>query len=124
MAAKKSTKVKKAEWKGYHKIVLTQEQDDSFNEWTASSGVNWPWIEQLTNDGYKVSFNFDDYHTGISCSIYCTNEKMEWGGYSLTAWGENAFESFAMVCYKHYEIAKQMWEIVPERSEKSYKKRG
>jgi len=125
MATKKSNKpVKKAEWKGYHKINLTNEQDAMFEDWVVSSGVSMVWLEGLIDDGYKVSFSFDEYHSGVSCALYCTDAKKEWAGYSLTAWGGNAGEAFYMICYKHYAIANQMWEIVPERSEKSYKSRG
>ncbi len=124
MAVKKNSTGKKSEWKGYHKITLTDEQDVEFDVWYGKNKPDFAWIEALANDGYKVSFNFDDYHTGVSCSLYCTKQKMDWAGYSLTSWGADAQEAFGMVCYKHYVVSNQQWEVVPYKSEKSYKTRG
>ncbi len=125
MATKATKKaVKKAEWKGYHKINLTVEQDAAFDAWFAQNVPDFNWVEALAHEGYKVSFNYDDYHTGVSAGLYAQSAKMEWAGWTLTAWGETAAEAFGMVCYKHYVVANQLWEVVEDRPEKAYKKRG
>lgn len=124
-AQKKSNKpVKKAEWKGYHKVNLTDDQDAAFDAWFKENVPNFGWFDVYANQGYKLSFNFDDYHTGISASMYCTQAKMDWAGFTLTAWGETADEAFALLIYKHVVICEEHWEVAEERSEKSYKKRG
>jgi hypothetical protein len=121
---KKNKPVKKAEWKGYVKVNLTVEQDKEFDKWTETVTDTFAWMDTLVNDGYKLSFNYDNYHTGVSAGLYAGDAKMEWAGYSLTAWGENVEEAYLMLCYKHFVICNQMWEIPPDLPEKSYKKRG
>ena len=122
---KKTNKpVKKAEWKGYIKINLTVEQDTEFDLWATTVTDAFAWMDALVNDGYKLSFNYDNYHTGVSASLYAADAKMEWAGYSLSAWGESVEEAYLMLCYKHFVIANQLWEIPADVPEKAYKKRG
>jgi hypothetical protein len=120
----KSKPVKKAEWKGYIKINLTAEQDAAFDDWVKTSGVGLSWAEAIVDDGYKLSFTHDSYHSGISAAMYCTDAKEEWAGYSLTAWGGDLYEAFNMLCYKHFVISNQQWELPPDLPEKAYKRRG
>lgn len=124
MAKPQKKQVKKAEWKGYHKVNLTKEQDAAFDAWYAQNPPNLGWFDVYANQGYKISFNFDDYHQGMSASMYCTQAKMDWAGYTLTAWGETAMEAFALLMYKHIEICGEVWEVAPDVSERSYAKRG
>lgn len=120
----KKKAVKRADWKGYIKINLTVDQDKEFDVWITSVTDTFSWMDTLVDSGYKISFSYDAYHTGVSAAIYCTDAKMEWAGYSLTAWGEDVEEAYLMLCYKHFVIANQMWEIPADLPEKSYKKRG
>lgn len=124
MVAKKQKTVKKADWKGYHKVSLTREQDAQFDVWALANPLDWSWVDHYADQGYKISFNFDEYHSGISAAMYCTQEKMAWAGYSLTAWGETAVEAFQMLLYKHIVICGEVWEVAPNVSERSYAKRG
>lgn len=124
MAKTQKKPVKKAEWKGYHKISLTREQDADFDAWALANPLDWSWIDHYADQGYKISFNFDEYHSGMSAAMYCTQEKMAWAGYSLTAWGETAIEAFQMLLYKHIVICGEIWDVAPNVSERSYAKRG
>jgi hypothetical protein len=116
--------VKKAEWRGYHQVNLTAEDDAAFDAWLETVTEEFPWLDHLADDGYKISFSFDSYHSGISAALYCTQEKMAWAGYSLTAWGENSREAYLMLCYKHFVMCNQIWEVAANVPEKAYKKRG
>jgi hypothetical protein len=116
--------VKKAEWKGYIKVSLTKEQDAEFDVWKETVTDVFAWMDTLVGDGYKLSFSFDDYHSGVSAALYASGAKMETAGYSLTSWGENVEEAYLMLCYKHFVICNQFWEIPEYQPEKSYAKRG
>lgn len=124
MATKKVTKTKKAEWKGYHKINLTDEQTEVFERDYLPLEVKWVEIDTLSNSGYKVSFSFDDYNTGISASMYCHQQKMEWAGYTLSAWAGDAETALKLLLFKHYVVAQEQWEIVKHEREGSSAKFG
>lgn len=124
MAAKKTTKVKKAEWKGYHKINLTREQNEDFEANHSQTEVTFSELDILINNGYKISLNWDDYNTGVSASLYASNQKMEWAGYTLSAWAGDAQTAVALLLYKHYVVAQEQWEIVKAEREGSDSKWG
>lgn len=124
MATKKNKAVKKAEWKGYHKVNLTKEQDHEFDVWIAQNPVEFDVIETLIQNGYKVSFNYDEYHAGISCSFYAAVAKLDWAGFTLSSWGETMREAFELNVYKHYIICNENWDVAEDVSERSYSKRG
>lgn len=124
MAKPQQKKVKKAEWKGYHKISLTKEQDSEFATWVSENPVSFDVAETLVGNGYKVSFSWDDYHAGISCSFYATDAKMDWAGFTLSSWGETMQEAFELNVYKHYIICNENWDVAKDVSERSYAKRG
>ncbi len=124
MAKPQKKQVKRAEWKGYVKVNLTAEQDTEFDVWKETVVDVFGWMDSLVGDGYKLSFNYDDYHSGVSAALYAGSAKMDWSGYSLTAWGESVEEAYLMLCYKHFVICNQFWEIPADVPEKSYKKRG
>lgn len=124
MAKTKSTKVSSAEWKGYHKINLTREQTEEFERDYLPKEVSLTEFDILVNAGYKFSLNWDDYNTGVSASLYCREKKMEWAGYTLSAWAGDAETATKLLLFKHYVVAKQTWEIVKFEREGSSTKFG
>lgn len=123
MATKKIGKPAKAEWKGFHNVNLTKEDEKLFEIWQVENPTGINWIEALTDEGYKVSFDFDPYNDGFKASLYAVSAKMEWAGYSLTAWAGDVQTALNLVCYKHYVMCNQIWEIakdVPKRGTSSY----
>lgn len=117
MAKTPKKQVKKAEWKGYHKVNLSKEQEQAFAQWASENPYGMEDIERLVDLGYKVSFGYDDYHQGFTASMYCTQAKMAWAGYTLTAWAGDMVTAYYVLMYKHFEICKGEWDIAPERSE-------
>jgi hypothetical protein len=117
MAKPQKKQVKKAEWKGYHKVNLSPDDAIAFEAWKGSADVQFSDFDVLANDGYKFSVAWDAYHEGISASLYCTSAKMEWAGYSLTAWAGDTYSAILLLFFKHFIICKQRWEIAPERSQ-------
>ncbi len=122
MAKAKNTKVKSAEFMGYHKINLDDKQNALFDEQYASAVPPLSDIDILINNGYKLSFSWDDYNSGVSASLYAKNQKMEWAGYTLSAWAGDAQTALNLLLFKHFIVAKERWEIVkPEREGSSVK---
>lgn len=116
MATSKPRKTKSAEWKGYHKINLTREQNEDFEVNHAQAEVSSSELDILINNGYKISLAWDDYNTGVSATLYAKDKKLEWAGYSLSAWAGDVNTALALLLYKHYVVAQEQWEIVkPER---------
>lgn len=113
----------KIEYKGFHNINLSKSDEQAFEEWRKENTTGMAWIEVLSNDGYKVSFNFDDYNSGIKASLYCNSAKSDWAGYTLTAWAGDLQTAFDLLCFKHYVMANQKWEVAqdkPNRQHASY----
>jgi hypothetical protein len=121
---KQNKPVKKAEWKGYHKVNLSKEDDILFDSWVLANPFDISMVAYFIDQGYKVSFSYDEYHTGVSASMYCTQAKMVWAGYTLSAWGESVEEAFQLLAYKHIVMCGEVWEVSKETSERSYAKRG
>jgi len=124
MATKKTNQVKKAEWKGYHKINLSREQNEDFEANHSQTQVTFAELDILCNNGYKFSLSWDDYNTGVSASLYAQSKKMEWAGYTLTAWAGDAQTATALLLYKHYVVAEEQWEIAKHEREGSDVKWG
>lgn len=124
MAQKKVNKPKKAEWKGFHNVNLTKGDEVLFEAWQQDNIVGLNWLESLADDGYKVSFDFDPYNEGHRVSLYAASAKMEWAGYSLTAWAGDLQTALNLVCFKHYVMCNQKWEIAKEVSNKGTSKYG
>lgn len=124
MVTKKNKQVKKAEWKGYHKINLTREQDELFTTDYASRDVTLSDVDILVNNGYKLSISFDAYNHGVTASLYAQDQKMEWAGYTLTAWAGDAQTAINLLLFKHYVVAGEHWEVVREEREGSNVKWG
>jgi hypothetical protein len=109
----KNKRAAKAEWKGYHKINLTVEQSALFETEYLPTPLLWSDIDILVNNGYKFSLSWDSYNSGVSASLYAQDKKMEWAGYTLSAWSGDAETATKLLLFKHYVVCEEQWEIVP-----------
>jgi len=117
MVKAKSTKVTKAEWKGYHNVNLSREQNELFTSEYLPVKLLWSDIDILTNNGYKFSVVWDDYNSGVTASLYACSKKMEWAGYALTAWAGDCETATKLLLFKHYVACEEIWSPVkPERA--------
>lgn len=114
MAKSQSKKPLKAEFKGFHNVNLTKEDEVLFLTWSEQDVDVLVWLGHLVDSGYKVSFDFDPYNQGHRCSLYCTQAKMAWAGYTLTAWADSPLIAFKLLIFKHDVMCKGVWEIAPE----------
>lgn len=124
MAAKKKQPVKKADWKGFHNVNLSAEDEVLFEAWSKENVVGVNWIQSLADDGYKVSFDWDAHNEGFRAGLYATSAKMAWAGYTLTAWAEDAQTALNLLCYKHYVMCNQVWETAKDKPNKGTSKYG
>lgn len=124
MAKAQTKRAKVAEFKGYHKINLTREQNEVFESEYASLSARFDDIDILINNGYKLSFSWDDYNSGVSAALYAKDQKMDWAGYTLTAWAGDAQTALNLLLFKHFIVAQQKWEIVKAEREGSDTKWG
>lgn len=124
MATKKAAKPQKAAWKGFHNVNLSKADEAHFLAWQSENPTGLNWVQALADEGYKVSFDFDPYNEGCRASLYATQSKMEWAGYTLTAWAEDMQTALDLVCFKHYEMCKQRWEVAKDNPNKGTSKFG
>lgn len=114
----------KIEWQGYLNVNLTAEQETEFDVWYVANPELWHLLPDVVLEGYKVSFREDAFNDGYSASMYCENAKVDWAGWTLTAWAADLGEALAFLMYKHYSICNQDWSTFRGRAAKTNAKRG
>lgn len=125
MATKSKSKTpKKAEWQGYLRVNLTDQQDADFDLWKEKEAIQLTDLDILLNNGYKFSLNWDDFHDGVSASLFASSTKLSWAGWVLTAWSDNVTDAMLLLFYKHYIICEEDWEHFKDVVEKSGRRRG
>jgi hypothetical protein len=125
MATKQKNKApKRAEWQGYLHVNLTKEQETYFDEWLSSQSIQVSDFGILANNGYKFSISWDDFHEGVSATLYASSQKLAWPGFALTAWAESAEEAVGLLFYKHYIVCEEDWEHFKDEVERSHLRRG
>ena len=118
MAKTKISKPAKAEWKGFHNVNLTKENEVAFLEFR-NSEISWDkWLTYFVDNGYKVSFDYDPYNQGFKAALYCTEKKMEWAGYTMTAWAADITTAFYLIIFKHDVMCEGRWEVAKDVTNK------
>lgn len=115
---KRKTQPKKAEWRGYHRVNLDKADEALFEQWRGENVPTFADLDILANNGYKFAVSWDPYHEGVSASLYCTDAKMEWAGYTLSAWAGDTETATQLLFFKHYVLCREHWEIAPEKADK------
>lgn len=124
MAKSQKKQVKKADWKGYHKVNLDKADEVLFETWATTNTPTLTDLDILANNGYKFSVSWDSYHEGVSASLYCNDAKMDWAGYTLTAWAGDTETATKLLFFKHYVLCQEHWEIAPDKVDKGLSKYG
>lgn len=119
MASKKMSKPKRVDYKGFHNVNLTKEDESLFEAWREENVTAFNWIEALADEGYKVSFNYDAYNEGFKASLYAESAKMAWAGYTMTSWAGDIQTAFDLLCFKHYVMCKQDWDVARDVSKRN-----
>ena len=124
MAKTQKSKSPKVEWKGYLRVNLTEEQDRHFDEWRPSQVIQISDFDILCNNGFKISFVWDEFHHGVSASLFAGDVRLSWAGWVLTAWAEDVESALELLFYKHYVVCEEDWEHFTDVVERSNRKRG
>jgi len=124
MAKAQKKQVKRVEWKGYHSCNLLTADELPFEAWASSQVIQLSDIDVIVQAGYKFSLGWDTYHDGVIASLYAADAKLDWAGYSLTAWAGDAESAIKLLFYKHFVMCKGEWEIAPNNTEKSHRSYG
>lgn len=124
MATKKVVKKPKVEWLGYLNVNLTDAQDKDFDIWSKKQKLQLSDFDIILNNGYKLSLNWDHFHSGVSASLFANDSKLPRAGYTLTAWDTNAEGALLLLFYKHYIICEEDWERFAGVVEKMGRTRG
>jgi hypothetical protein len=126
MAAKKTATKRppKAEYKGYLNVNLSAEDDLQFDAWYGTGAFSLDMLFDVMDLGYKISFSIDDYNDGISVAIYAKSTKLDWAGWTLTAWAGTLHEAAALCFFKHHFVCNQDWNQFTGRPQKSHASRG
>jgi len=126
MAAKKATQKRppKVEYKGYLNVNLSAEQEAEFDSWYAAGSFDIGLLFGMIDFGYKISFSEDEFNDGIAVSMYAKSSKLDWAGWTLTAWAGDLNEAAAFCFYKHWFVANQEWDQFTGRPAKTHAKRG
>lgn len=105
------TQAKKPEriFNGYVQCDLTVEQKEHAKSWIEHHQPSFDLLYKLVDDQYKVSFAYDNYHHTFQCSLTCADEKSVNYGWVLVGRAPDCALAFGMVCYKHFEVLKQLW---------------
>lgn len=126
MATKKTPRKRapKAEFKGYLNVNLSSEQDAEFDAWFESKPDVLFLLFDLIDFGYKVSFQEDEYNDGLQVSLYAKSTKLDWSGWTLSAWAGDLAEAAALLYFKHHFVCNRDWNQFTGRPQKSHASRG
>jgi len=124
VAKASKTQKSKVEWKGYLRVNLTEEQEKHFDDWFPTQVIQVGDLGILANNGFRFSLSWDSFHQGVVCSLYASDQKLAWAGWTLTAWAESVEEAMALLFYKHYIICEEDWEHFYDVVERMGRKRG
>lgn len=88
MSAKKSAMKRppKVEYKGYLNVNLSADQESEFDAWYAAGSFDFGLLFRMIDFGYKISFSEDEFNDGVAVSMYAKSAKLDWAGWTLTAW--------------------------------------
>jgi len=114
----------KIDYKGYLNVNLSKEDDIQFDIWYAANGDCMRALLDVLDFGYKISIQEDEYNAGILVSIYAKSKKLDWAGWTLSAWAGDVPEAVALLVYKHYFMCDQNWEAFIDKPTRSHAKRG
>ena len=67
------------------------------------------WLTQMTLNGYKATFNYDDQRNTYQCTITPRDEKHENFGFFLVGRGSTALKSFKQAIWVHTEVCAENW---------------
>jgi hypothetical protein len=78
-------------------------------EWDFSPEDAWAHLAQMTDDGYKVTFRWDEYNECFACWLLPDKEKSKNHGLILTGRGSSSYKAYKQAIYKHSVLFQEEW---------------
>lgn len=69
----------------------------------------WGLVEQLLNDGYKLSWSFDRSRGAYVASLTCKAVDDDNFNQTLSAWSSGWYDALVAVLYKHFVYLSAVW---------------
>jgi hypothetical protein len=100
----------KAEWGGFCNVRIDEDQKAAFEEWLASSGVDW-WSElvDLVGQGMKFSLTYDEPNQAYVATLTGRGWRAGNLRQSMSARAGDERTCMALLMYKHLVLASGDW---------------
>lgn len=124
MASKANKRPPKIEYRGFLRCNLSKEQVEQFKAWYETRPDVWSVLEEVIDEGYKLSIAEDTFNDAYQASLYCNTKKLDWAGWTLQAFAGTADKALALLFFKHWFVLDKNWEAIIERPEKGHQEFG
>lgn len=108
-AARKSSKAKFEAWRGFVDVEMTAEDKVACKAATVDFDQVWADLEELVEEGYKMTLSYDEAHTTWNVSLTCRAEKHVNEGYTMSARGGSFAAAARAFWFKHFSMLNEDW---------------
>lgn len=108
-ASQRATKKGFADWAGFVDVEMTIADKAACRAETVDFDQIWHDVEDLVEEGYKLSVTFDDEHTTWNVSLTCRALKHTNSGYTMSARGGTFAAAVRAFWYKHFRMLEGNW---------------
>lgn len=102
----------KAEWKGFVDRRLSDEELAELDGWKPKPSEIWAEVDQLTQDGYRLTLTYNKRTKLSSCTIIDDDPSRKSGGYALSNADTDGACSLKMAIFKHVILLGRSWEAL------------
>ena len=88
---------------------LTRSDKDALKKASPSSDELWLQVTQLVQQGYKVTFGWDNYAECFACWLIGVSPESKNEGLILPSRASSAVKAFAACLYKHVTVFEGVW---------------
>jgi len=93
---------------------LTADEQQSCKNWEHGEGECLAELDVLAQDGYKVTFRWDEYNKCQGCWLLPPKDHPDNAGLILTGRGSVAWKALKQALFKHYVIFQEVWQTEAE----------
>lgn len=101
----------KSPFHGFVNYNLSEADKAKFHEfWRQSNTDNWgQYLNQLIDNGYKISLSYDNYNTAYSATMMCMKVGHPDQGWCLSGKGPDITTAIEVLFFKHFDLLKEKW---------------
>lgn len=107
--ARGDAKRREIEFKGFIQCELTDKQKQTLKAQEMSLQEIEDTLVKLIQEGYKVSYSWDNYNHCYQAFLSTSDQESEHLGWILAGRGSLPSKSLKQLFYKHYAILKEQW---------------